>query len=109
MLTINDEFFTYVLALRGGNIYVGCTNNLERRINQHVKGLKTSSLWVKMHGVVSLLELRFGGKDEEKRTTLQYMKSHGIDKVRGYVWTSIKPPSTDDIEYHMSSPKLMSS
>jgi hypothetical protein len=90
MLPLKDEYFTYVLGLGGGNIYVGCTTNLERRIHQHTNRLKTSSLWVKMHGVKSVLEVLPGGKDEEKRTTLKYMKSHGHDKVRGHVWTNLK-------------------
>jgi predicted GIY-YIG superfamily endonuclease len=93
-----DEYFTYVLSLGGGNIYVGCTTELERRINRHMKRSKASSIWVKTHGALSVLEVRPGGRDVEMLTTLEYMKSHGYKKVRGHVWVSLQlnyDPSKD--------------
>jgi predicted GIY-YIG superfamily endonuclease len=90
MLPNNSEYTTYVLSLGGGNIYVGSTTELERRLHNHRRGNKSSSIWVRTHGMDSVLEVRPGGKDEEKRTTIRYMQSHGYDKVRGHVWTHLK-------------------
>ena len=30
-----DKFFVYILECADKSLYVGCTNNLERRINKH--------------------------------------------------------------------------
>jgi predicted GIY-YIG superfamily endonuclease len=82
------ESYTYVLGLKGSNFYVGTTINLKRRFLEHIRG-KSSALWVKMHGMECILEIRKGGTQMEKQTTLEYMRRYGVEKVRGGYWRSI--------------------
>jgi putative endonuclease len=39
-------FYVYILkSQKDGNLYIGSTDNLERRINEHNKGLVFSTSW----------------------------------------------------------------
>lgn len=83
---------TYVLALAGGNYYVGRTNNLERRLNEHKRGY--GSEWSKKHGSCELLQV-YDSNDPfyEDMIVKKMMKEHGINKVRGGAYSQIILPS----------------
>ena len=76
---------TYVLLLEDDCYYIGKSEKLYSRISQHERG--TGSTWTSEHRFRELLEVRDG--DVEKETTLEYMRVHGVEKVRGYAWTSV--------------------
>jgi predicted GIY-YIG superfamily endonuclease len=72
----------YILKLEHGCYYVGKTNNIEKRINQHKNG--EGALWTKIHKVISTDKIihNCSSFDEDKEVK-QYMDKYGINKVRG--------------------------
>lgn len=91
---INDSLFdsdkksyVYVLLLEDNYFYVGCTNNLLRRIKQHMSG--NASEWTKLHKPIKILNIFEGSYEEEKNETLRLMKKKG-SKVRGSYWCQVE-------------------
>jgi len=83
----------YVLELEGGNYYVGITQNLNIRYYQHCSGF--GSKWTRLHKPVRIVSAEPGGEAKEREVTLEMMKEHGWDKVRGGPWCKIdmrQPP-----------------
>lgn len=78
----------YVLKLRNEKYYVGKTQNIEKRINDHFSG--NGSAWTKMFKPISLVE-KFEVKSEydEDNTTKTYMQKYGIENVRGGSYTTV--------------------
>lgn len=72
----------YILKLEKGKYYVGKTKNIKRRIKQHFEG--NGSYWTKIFKPIELVDI-YKNCDEfdEEKYTLQYMKTYGIDNVRG--------------------------
>ena len=72
----------YVLNLEGGFYYVGKTNDIAKRYQQHLDGKGSS--WTKIHKPLSISEIKpcTSTMDEDKYTK-EYMIKYGIDKVRG--------------------------
>jgi predicted GIY-YIG superfamily endonuclease len=72
----------YVLQLEYGKWYIGKTDNIKKRYEQHKTG--RGSAWTSKFPPVKLVECR-PLKDEfdEDNTTRQYMKKYGISNVRG--------------------------
>jgi len=72
----------YILRLEGGRYYIGKTDNLERRKQQHING--TASAWTKKYKPVAVEKIipNVSSFDEDKYTK-EYMSKYGIDKVRG--------------------------
>ena len=91
-----DMLVTYALrCCNGENIrpfwYIGKTNNLHRRMDEHFKG--RGAIWCKMHPPLNLHALYKG--DIEDSLTLQYMNEFGVDCVRGGRWCArsiTRPP-----------------
>lgn len=86
----------YVLECKDGFYYVGFTRNLSNRmINHTTKHGQGSSVWVRLHPVVRILEICEAQQGHgichdthtENRKTLDYMLKYGKDKVRGGKWT----------------------
>ncbi len=46
------EFYVYIMANRSKTLYVGMTNNLERRVAEHRAGLST---FTSMYGITKLV------------------------------------------------------
>lgn len=78
----------YVLSLADGNYYVGKTNDIVRRFDEHLRG--EGSAWTKLHNARSIVQLEHSTSlfDEDK-ITLEYMNEFGIDKVRGGVYSTL--------------------
>lgn len=74
----------YVLRLEGGKFYVGESEDIYERVNNH------SSAWTKEHRPIEIEEV-FPAKEDlkqlEKEVTLMYMRRKGWRNVRGYAWT----------------------
>lgn len=81
--------YVYVLALRGGRFYVGATVDPKGRIAAHRNGLGAS--WTKRNPVEKVVSVREGGYGDEARVTVEMMRAHGVDAVRGGPWVSTKP------------------
>ena len=78
----------YVLRLEGGRYYVGKTDNLERRQQEHLNG--TGPAWTKKYKPVAVEEIiRNASPFDEDRYTKEYMSKYGVDKVRGGAYCQI--------------------
>lgn len=72
----------YVLRLEGGRYYVGKSDNIMNRYQQHLSG--SGSSWTRKYKPVALEKTyeNVSSFDEDK-ITKEYMSKYGIDKVRG--------------------------
>ena len=78
----------YVLRLEGGNYYIGKSDNVIKRYQEHVNG--KGSAWTRKYPPIKLeLTRSMQGDHDENNTTKDYMKKYGIDKVRGGSYTQI--------------------
>jgi len=72
----------YVLRLRGGKYYVGKTENVEKRFQQHVNGSGAS--WTRKHKPIAIERtIKNASPFDEDKVTKEYMAKHGLDNVRG--------------------------
>lgn len=89
----------YVLRLTEGHYYVGKTQNVEMRYQQHRSG--NGALWTQLHAPTELLEsYKTTNLFEEDRKTKEVMALYGIDKVRGGTYTTetLDPYTIDFIQ-----------
>jgi predicted GIY-YIG superfamily endonuclease len=71
----------YILELEEGKYYVGKTNHIDFRLDDHREG--TGSVWTSKYRPIKLI-VKFEGDDfDEDKYTIKYMKEYGIDNVRG--------------------------
>jgi hypothetical protein len=72
----------YILKLQHGKYYVGKTDNIEKRKQQHING--TACSWTKKYKPISVEQIIPNASDfDEDKYTKIYMDKHGIDNVRG--------------------------
>jgi predicted GIY-YIG superfamily endonuclease len=89
----------YVLRLEGGRYYVGKSDNVMQRYQQHLNG--SGSAWTRKHKPVSVEKvIENVSPFEEDKITKEYMAKHGIDKVRGgsYVETVLSDFHTEALK-----------
>lgn len=74
----------YVLQWPDGRIYVGKSQDIDRRIRQHAdeKGVQPRELPTLTQPIMSDLE------SWERNETLEQMQRHGTERVRGWMYTS---------------------
>ncbi len=78
----------YVLLLEGDKYYVGKTNNLNRRLEEHFSG-ENSAEWTKLHRPVKVINVQpCNGDFDEVNVTKEYMSKFGIDNVRGGAYSN---------------------
>lgn len=78
----------YILRLQGGHYYVGRTEDIGRRYQEHLDG--TGSAWTRLHKPTALERtVPSTGPLDEDRLTKELMLRHGIDKVRGGAYSQI--------------------
>ena len=78
----------YVLKLEGGRYYVGKTDNLKKRLEQHARG--NGSAWTKKYTPLSIVKtMKDVSPFEEDKVTKEYMAKYGVDKVRGGAYVSV--------------------
>lgn len=82
------DIFLYVHALEQGRFYVGLSDNLDRRWEQHKSGVGAE--WTKRYRPMRrIYTINTGTQDEhtakamEDEATIALMSEHGIDRVRG--------------------------
>jgi predicted GIY-YIG superfamily endonuclease len=79
----------YVLRLEGGRYYVGKSDNVMNRYEQHLKG--SGSAWTRKYKAVSLEKtIENVSSFEEDKVTKEYMSKYGIDKVRGGSYVEVE-------------------
>lgn len=72
----------YVLRLRSGKYYVGKTDNVEKRFQDHMNGSGAS--WTRKYKPIAIERvIKNASHFEEDKVTKEYMAKHGIDNVRG--------------------------
>lgn len=75
----------YVLELHNNKYYIGKTNNIEKRFEQHING--NGSLWTKLHKPIKIIEIYYNCDSfDEDKYVKYYMSKYGIDNVRGGVY-----------------------
>jgi hypothetical protein len=85
------ETQVYVLELHGGFIYVGQSNNVQRRIQQHMSG--HGAMFTKRHKPTGIVLSRLGtingaGDSGERQEVLLQMRMHGMEAVRGWKYVN---------------------
>jgi predicted GIY-YIG superfamily endonuclease len=79
----------YVLKLQGNKYYVGKSNDVNGRYQQHMGG--QGSAWTKKYKPISLVESRNGVSPfEEDKVVKEYMAKYGINNVRGGAYVTEK-------------------
>lgn len=78
----------YVLKCKGDRYYIGSTENFEKRINDHFEG--KGSYYTRKYPPEYVVE-SYTSEDpfDEDKTVKKYMATHGIDNVRGGVYSQI--------------------
>jgi cellular nucleic acid-binding protein len=77
----------YILLLTGGRYYVGKTNNIARRYQEHLNG--SGSSWTRKWPPTTLVKtVDATSPFDEDKTVKEYMAKYGIDKVRGGSYVS---------------------
>ena len=90
----------YVLKLEGGRYYVGKSDDVVNRYQQHMNG--HGSAWTRKYkpiGVAQIIENV--SLFEEDKITKEYMSKYGIDKVRGGSYVEINLS-----EFHIEALKM---
>ena len=64
-------YYTYMIRCSDNSIYTGMTNNLERRIEEHITKDKRGAKYTKSHNAVKL-EAAWKSKDKSLACKLEY-------------------------------------
>ena len=77
----------YILQLAKGKYYIGKTENLTKRAEEHLKG--TASTWTRIYKPIGIEKIISGASPfDEDRYTKEYMDMYGIENVRGGSYVS---------------------
>ena len=72
-------YYTYMLRCADNSIYTGMTNDLDKRISEHLSKDKNSAKYTKSHDAVKL-ETAWKSKDKSLACKLEYqIKTLSID------------------------------
>ena len=64
-------YYTYMLRCEDNSIYTGMTNNLEKRIEEHITKNKNGAKYTKSHNAIKL-ETAWRSKDKSLACKLEY-------------------------------------
>jgi len=86
---VSQQRTLYVLKLQQGKYYVGVTDNLERRFQEH-QSLEGSE-WTKKYPLLDLYSLEPLTSDfQEDMKVKELMAAHGLDSTRGGKYSRVK-------------------
>jgi len=72
----------YILRLEGGHYYVGKSDNVMTRYEEHLAG--SGAAWTRHYPPIALVRaIENASPFDEDKTVKEYMATYGIDKVRG--------------------------
>lgn len=96
-----QSYSIYVLSCQNDKYYVGSTTNLTRRIHQHLSPGGGSS-WTRTHKPLRLVQVyknipREYYLGKEAQVTAELMLSHGVNNVRGAMFSETREYSVEDI------------
>lgn len=80
----------YIIQLEFGKYYVGKTEHLEKRLQDHFNGVGCA--WTKKYRMLGFVDSFAGDKYDEDKTTVKYMELFGINNVRGGIYSSVTLP-----------------
>ena len=91
-LTLKKRMSTlYVLQLEDDKWYVGKTDDIIKRFEQHKSG--KGSAWTKLYKPVKIERIeRITSVHHETNTTLDLIKKYGVDNVRGGAYCQVDLP-----------------
>jgi len=92
----------YVLRLEGGRFYVGKSNDVAKRYQEHLAG--AGSAWTRKYRPIVLeREIPNASPFDEDKLTKELMAKHGIDKVRGgsYVMETLPEFHTEALKMEL--------
>jgi len=80
-------YYTYMLRCSDNSIYTGMTNNLEKRIEEHISKNKNGAKYTKSHNALKL-EIAWKTKDKSLACKLEYQikmlnKKQKEDLIKG--------------------------
>ena len=64
-------YYTYILRCEDNSLYTGMTNNLDKRLDEHISKNKSGAKYTKSHNVVKL-EIAWKCKDKSLACKLEY-------------------------------------
>ena len=64
-------YYTYMIRCADNSIYTGMTNNLEKRINEHINKSKKGAKYTKLHNAIKL-ETAWKSKEKSLACKLEY-------------------------------------
>lgn len=80
--------YIYVLQLIEDRYYIGRSQNVLHRIEQHFNG--DGSVYTKKFKPLKVVEIvEETANDDERNKTIEYIEKYTWEKVRGYVWCRI--------------------
>lgn len=65
------HYYTYMIRCEDNSIYTGMTNNLEKRIEEHISKSKKGAKYTKSHNAIKL-ETAWKSKDKSLACKLEY-------------------------------------
>lgn len=91
---VEKKYTIYVISVEEerGNVlyYVGRTENLSQRLEQHKSGDGLASAFTRKHKYKDIIETFVGEKYDEDKTVLKYMEVYGIERVRGGSYSNLE-------------------
>ena len=89
---INEKTYIYKLELENGKKYIGKTNNIDRRMDQHFNGngAKVTKKFKPIEGEVIDSCNGYFSSELEQNKTEKCISKHGYDNVRGGSYTNSK-------------------
>lgn len=79
----------YILKLEDSKYYIGKSENVERRFQDHMNG--NGSVWTRKYKPIEMERvIRSASSFDEDKFTKEYMSTYGIDNVRGGSYTTVE-------------------
>jgi predicted GIY-YIG superfamily endonuclease len=85
----SNKDYIYVLKLVDDRYYIGRSQNIVQRIEDHFSG--NGSIYTKRYKPLNVVEIvEEKTIDDEKNKTIEYIEKYTWEKVRGYTWCRVE-------------------
>jgi len=83
-----NKDYIYVLKLVDDRYYIGRSQNIVQRIEDHFSG--NGSVYTKKYKPLNVVEIvEEKNNDDERNKTIEYIEKYTWEKVRGYAWCKV--------------------